>query len=464
MSELTIVLNSNSNVPMYEQIYRYIKEEIRQGKLEKGMRLPSGRTLCSYLEVSRSTVLMAYEQLLSEGYIESKPGSGYYVAEIEGLHWMGTRLEKAPVVKIEKEESVLDFSPRGINLNSFPFNHWRKITKNVLVDDNKELFALGNPKGELDLRIVIAQYLYQSRGVNCNAENIIIGAGNEYLLLILSQLLGKNAVYALENPGYMQTFRILDSLEKRCVPIDLDESGMRVELLEKSEATVAYVTPSHQYPLGIVMPVKRRQELLSWASKVKNRYIIEDDYDSEFRYKGKPIPALCGMDREDRVIHIGTFSKSIAPAIRMSYMVLPNALLEEYNRKINFYSCTVSRMDQNIVQVFIKEGYFERHLNKMRAIYKARHDVLLRELKDFSEKFRIEGENAGLHILLTSYDKKSESELIKRAAEVGVAVYPLSLCYLKDTNEQSTVVLGYANMSEEQIIEGVAKLREAWKI
>lgn len=463
MNDLTIALNADSGIPLYEQIYDYIKEQIRSGKMEKGMRLPSGRALSEYLEVSRSTVVMAYEQLLSEGYIEARPGAGYFVAEIEGLYHVSVKKRPKAEEIAQPVQYEYDFSPRGIDLNSFPFNNWRKISKNVLVDDNKELFAPGHPQGEADFRDTISKYLYQSRGVSCSPENIIIGAGNEYLMMMIAQLLDENMVYAMENPTYMQAYRILRSLKKEVCAVSLDEYGMNIEELERSRADVAYVTPSHQYPLGVVMPLKRRQELLKWAEQKEERYIIEDDYDSEFRYKGKPIPALRGADREDKVIYIGTFSKSIAPAIRMSYMVLPDRLLMRYRQKLYFYSCTVSRIDQNIVNIFLGEGYYERHLNKMRALYKARHDVLLRELKKLGKDFEICGENAGLHILLTAREENSEQQLIEKAAEQGVRVYPLSSYYIGEEPVQSkTVILGYANMDEEKIVKGVALLLKAW--
>lgn len=465
MIDITIELDTHSKTPLYEQIYEYIKEDIRAGRLVRGIKLPSGRRLSTYLEVSRSTVLLAYEQLLSEGYIESRPGSGYYVADIEGLYQVRAEAVNCREILCEEKNYVYDFSPRGIDLNSFPFNNWRKITRNVLVDDNRELFAPGHPQGEPALRETISRYLHQSRGVSCDPENIIIGAGNEYLLMLLAQIIGDDAVYAMENPTYTQAYRILFGLNKKVCAVPLDEYGMDVDKLNKSGATVAYVMPSHQYPLGIVMPVKRRQELLKWAESSQDRYIIEDDYDSEFRYKGKPIPALRGSDTIDRVIYIGTFSKSIAPAIRMSYMVLPQKLYEIYRTKLYFYSCTVSRIDQNVVNDFINGGYYERHLNKMRSLYKSRHDIMISALKVLSDRFEISGENAGLHVLLHSRIKIGEERLILAAKEAGVRVYPLSSCYIDDSyaDRNGTVMLGYANMGENEIMNGISLIEKAWR-
>ena len=237
---------------------------------------------------------------------------------------------------------------------------------------------------------------------------------------------------------------------------------MRIDELEKSGADIAYVMPSHQYPLGIVMPIQRRTELLRWAEEGQ-RYIIEDDYDSEFRYKGKPIPALQGYDCKEKVIYIGTFSRSIAPSIRISYLVLPKTLLPIYYEKCRFLSSTVSRVDQLIIQRFIEKGYYERHLNKMRALYKGRHDMMLSQLKTYLPLCEISGEHAGVHLLLTFPKERKEEELIKRAEEKGVKVYGLSSYDIRrEQTKQPVILLGYANLSEEKIKEAIQLLSKAW--
>lgn len=465
--ELMIPLNTRSGVPMYEQIYSYMKEEIRTGSLKAATRLPSTRVLAENLKVSRSTTQMAYEQLVSEGYIETIPCKGYYVTRIEELVEVRPETEEDFKMSLEEtspEHYRVDFSPRGIDLDHFPYNAWRKVTKNTLVDDNKELFLTGNPQGEPALREAVRGYLHSARGVNCGRDQIIVGAGSEYLLMLLSRILGTDRVVAMESPTYKQAYRVLDSMGYSVVPVEMDRYGLNAVLLEESGADIAYVMPSHQYPMGIVMPVKRRQELLNWAGKSHSRYLIEDDYDSEFRYKGKPIPALQGMDSAGKVIYIGTFSKSIAPAIRVSYMVLPVPLLELYQKKAGFYASTVSRIDQNILYQFLVDGYYERHLNRMRAIYKAKHDTLMAALKGLEPSFSIKGEYAGLHVLLTSRKGRPESWLVDRAKEAGVKVYGLSSYFIHPQHNMypSTVVLGYANLDMEQIETGIALLNEVW--
>lgn len=464
--ELMVPIQTQSGVPLYEQIYEYIKSEIRKGNLRPMSKLPSTRVLADYLKVSRSTTQMAYEQLVSEGYIETIPCKGYFVANIEEL--MEVRQEISgnalPNPKPEGTPYEIDFSPRGIDLNHFPYHVWKRMTRNTLVDDKKEMFLNGNPQGELPLREAIRSYLHSARGVNCQNEQIIVGAGNEYLLMLLYQILGSGRRIAMENPTYKQAYRVFDSLGYRVISVDMDRYGLNTELLEVEQADIAYVMPSHQYPMGIVMPIKRRQELLSWANQKDGRFLIEDDYDSEFRYKGKPIPALQGMDTFGRVIYIGTFSRSIAPAIRVSYMVLPNPLLEIYQKKVGFYASTVSRIDQNILYQFLSEGHYERHLNRMRAIYKAKHDVLMTELKQLEPYFQIKGEYAGVHILLTHKGGKQEEWLVGRAKAAGMRVYGLSAYFISPQHNTypSTIILGYANLSEAQIVRGVALLKDAW--
>ena len=465
--ELLIPLDSRSKKPLYEQIYSHIRAEIRNGSLKAGERLPSTRVLAEHLKVSRSTTQMAYDQLLAEGYMEARPCRGYFVSHLEELVETGATGTGEMETTVESDAGWrVDFSPRGIDLDSFPYHVWRKLSRNTLVDDNKEMFHSGNHQGEPGFREAIRSYLHSARGVNCSQEQIIVGAGSEYLLMLLSQILEGRHVIAMENPTYKQAYRVFQSLGYEVCPVEMDANGMEPELLAECGANVAYVMPSHQFPTGIVMPVGRRQELLKWAQEAPDRYIIEDDYDSEFRYRGKPIPALQGMDRNGRVIYLGTFSKCIAPAIRVSYLVLPPSLLVRYRSQTSFYASTVSRIDQNILYQFLSGGHFERHLNRMRAIYKTKHDLLLEQVEPLRKQFEIRGEHAGLHILLTSRSGVPEKALIRKAAEAGVRVYGLNSYFIhpEHNHRPSTVVLGYASLSEEQIVDGIHLLKTCWGI
>lgn len=489
MYDMTIRLQTKGRTCLYEQIYAHIRQEIEEGRLLSGERLPSTRSMAEYLQVSRSTVDYAYEQLLSEGYIEARPCKGYYVCTIEkplrgterqeicktagdsrGLTDVKVTgdIAQEPVTGTEAEsrqqDILYDFSPHAVDMSLFPYSVWKRITREVVSMENRDMFLQGEPQGDYELRSTIGRYLHSSRGVECTPEQIIIGAGNDYLLLLLEKILGREHCIAMENPTYGRAYRIFQSCGYRVQTVDMDENGLQVSKLREMEADLAYVMPSHQFPLGTVMPVGRRAELLGWAME-HNACIIEDDYDSEFRFRGKPIPSLQASDKKGRVIYIGTFSKAIAPAIRVSYMVLPPALLQAYRERCGFYSCTVSRIDQKVLNEFMAGGYFERHLNKMRKCYRTKHDALLEALRPLQEHFKVSGEHAGLHILLEAKEPVSEQALTLAARKRGVAVYGLKGYEVDEQKEPrpATILLGFGGLSTEEIREGVGRLYEAWK-
>ena len=461
--DMMIRLDTEGGKHLYVQIYEYIKSEIRGGRLLNGEKLPSTRILANNLQVSRSTVDLAYEQLVSEGYLEARPGSGYYVCQVEELYGFGTELhEKTPAMQEKLQQYKVDFSTGAIDMSVFPFGTWRKLNKVVLSEDNSSLFALGEPQGDWELRQTISRYLHASRGANISPEQLIIGAGNEYLFMLLEKLLGRHRKVALEKPTYGKAYRSFRSFAYEISRIPMDKSGMDVEALRESGAEIAYVMPSHQYPTGVVMPIGRRQELLKWAGEKEERFIIEDDHDSEFRYKGKPIPCLQSIDRNDKVIYLGTFSKAIAPAIRISFMALPKQLLEVYKKDFQFFSSTVSRIDQRMLQQFMEEGHFERHLNRMRKTYRVKHDEMLQLLKPFAKKFVIQGENAGTYLTLKSKIGKTEPELIEMAKSAGVKVYGMSGGDRIEAEEYHTIMLGFGGLSLEEIKEGLKRLEKVY--
>ena len=493
MKELPIhiQLHPESSKTLYEQIYEYIREEIKSGSLMQKEKLPSARFLADYLQVSRTTVDMAYGQLVSEGYLEAKPRRGYFVSTYEelsainqalgqmpgrqdGVKGMSRRGESGteaeagrrgtcPGVQGREPQIRYDFSPNAIDMRYFPYATWKKITRNILVDANSKMFSLGEPQGDPELRMTICRYLHGSRGVNCEPEQIIIGAGNDYLLLLLEKILGRHVCVAMENPTYTRAYRIFRSCAYPVRFIPMDESGMRVDCLRRTDAQVAYVMPSHQYPTGVSMPIGRLMELLKWAAEAEERYLIEDDYDSEFRYKGKPLPSLQASDHSGRVVYIGTFSKAIAPAIRISYMVLPYPLLERYRCECGFYASTVSRIDQTILNEFIQDGYFERYLNKMRKRYREKHELILNALRSFERAFDISGSNAGLHVLLADRQGRSEEELADVAAREGVRVYQMQDFRMEEsTDAPAMLILGYGALTGEEIREGISILENVW--
>ena len=464
MDMLTCDLNRLSKVPLYEQLYEHIKNEIIKGRLAFQTKLPSKRKLADFLQISQNTVDTAYNQLTAEGYLEVIPRKGYFVMAYEDLEY----IEKVDVPKQYKERAVnlrFHFHPGQIDTNHFPFEVWRKIAKKFISSEHQELLLQGNPQGEYELREEIANYLYQARGVICTPEQIIVGAGAEILLQQLLSLLANDTVYGVEDPGYHLIHRMLRTYPKEVHPLAVDEDGLIVENIEEADIDVAYVTPSHHFPYGTILPINRRMKLLSWANANDRRYIIEDDYDSEFRYRGKSIPSLQSMDQGGKVIYLSSFSKSLTPSIRISYMVLPKQLLCWYKNELAFYHSTVSRIDQHILADFIRKGMFEKHLNRMRKVYRQKLEIVLNQLKFFPDKISIIGGNSGLQVVLVINNGMSEEELVLRAAAENIRIYPLSAYRLMKKEEKlPTIVLGFAGIPIEQLKEAIYILLISWKI
>ena len=465
MIEITPDLNSKSNTPLYIQISNYIKEEILTGRIKPNEKLPSKRNLARYLELSINTIQAAYDQLCAEGYVESKPRKGLYVVALEEELFPIKTLAKI-IVKDEAQELAakkIDFNSGTVDLEHFPYSIWRKFTIESLYEDRSEVFNIGNPKGELRLREEIAKYLFSSRGVKCTAEQIVIGAGTQALIGLLCLLMGKDHIYAMEEPGFHRTRVVFQDLGVKLHAISLDDDGIKVNQLINSGATVAYVTPSHQFPYGMVMPISRRMELLKWAAEVDG-YIIEDDYDSEYRYKGKPIPSLQGLDKNGNVIYLGTFSKSLIPSIRLSYLVLPPKLLQKYEEHFSIYKQTVSRLHQDTLFRFMNEGHWFNHLNKMRTLYRKKQNTFIEAIKiHLGEYVEIIGEKSGLHLVLQVKNGMTEEELTYSAMTAGVKVYPLSTYFSNSFEAQeSQVLLGFGGLSITEIEKGVQLLAEVW--
>nr|WP_263327408.1 PLP-dependent aminotransferase family protein [Neobacillus sp. Marseille-Q6967] len=468
MLEVTFTFDEASGESLYIQLYSYFKQEILQGNVLPGAKLPSKRKLSLHLGISQNTIETAYDQLMAEGYVDSLPRKGIFVKEMD--FDLFHREKTDPVIydkqpKKEPEQYCVDFSHGNIALEHFPFSIWRKLTINSLYEDQSSYFLNGERQGELPLREEIASYLYQSRGVKCSADQIIIGAGTQYIIGLLTMIIGRDSIYSMEDPGYHRTREAFKDQGVMLRPISLDSDGIYMEELYASKADITYVTPSHQFPKGMVMPITRRMELLKWAAEKPGRYIIEDDYDGEFRYKGKPIPSLQGLDQNGNVIYLGTFSKSLIPSIRMNYMVLPQSLLDQYNQHFMIYKQTVSRLHQHTLWQFMAKGYWERHLNKMRTIYRKKQHILINAVeKDLGSRVSVIGEDAGLHILLKVHSDLSEKELIEKAREFKVKVYPTSVYYGKyDSKREPMLLLGFGGLTENEIEEGIRLLKGAWE-
>ncbi len=455
--------------PLYLQIYQQLKEAIGSGTLPANTRLLSKRKMAEQLGVSVNTIDTAYSQLLSEGFITSIPKKGYYVCEMETLlfskHHSSLPKQMVPAPLPPKKNHQIDFSINNIDSNAFPYHTWRKLLRTALNEYDKHLLCASPSQGEPALCTAIATYLYLSRGVHCRPEQVVIGAGTDNLLQILSYILDNSCTIAMENPVYHEACLFFQRMGHRVLSIPIDTNGIPTEPLYTLKDTAVYITPSHQFPLGITMPISRRIKLLNWANREERRYIIEDDYDSEFRYDTRPIPSLQSIDQNGKVIYLGSFSKSVTPALRISYMVLPEELLSIYLQRYTVFSCAVSKVDQLVLTRFLSEGHYETHLNKMRKIYKEKRAFLVSALGEaFGDQIEIMGENAGHHVLIKLKKGLSQQEMCEKAEKVGVIVYPISPFFMgKLASEYEGMVLaGYASLSVEELKKGVSLLKKAW--
>ncbi|MGE8204720.1 PLP-dependent aminotransferase family protein [Heyndrickxia sp. NPDC080065] len=462
MKELLIPLNDNS--PKYKQIYHSIRSLIENGKLQADTKLPSVRQLADSLQVSRNTTLVAYEQLLAEGYIRSEPKKGYFVETFEPID-IPRNLPISPLTKINTDSEVqsimVDFLIGGVDQQAFPLKAWRQCSNEVLKDNIT--FTYGNRQGDKQLREEIANYLLQSRGIQTSADAIVIGSSIQQLLMHLSILLKREySSIAFENPGYHGARTVFQLQGFHIDPIHVTKRGLDIKQLEQTDSKLVYITPSHQFPTGVTIPVPERYQLLKWAHE-QNGYIIEDDYDSEFRYNEQPIPALSSLQQDARVIYISTFSKALLPSIRLSYMILPPQLLDDYKQQFAEVEQSASSIHQRTMALFMKRGHWDSHIRKMRATYKRKIQTLITSLKEtFGETIRIIGSQSGLYILIQFHHPASEETLIQRAYKYGVKVYPTSNYFIDGKPHEPMIQLGFSNLTIDQIRLGVQLLKKAW--
>ncbi|OHE41008.1 MAG: hypothetical protein A2Y16_04600 [Tenericutes bacterium GWF2_57_13] len=464
---LTVFLDHRGATPLYEQIYRHVRASIESGELTEGTRMPSKRELAASLEVSPVTVETAYAQLVAEGYLRSKLRSGHFVNPL------GDRLATVPITHAptatEPEPNAapaFDLSTNAFDASLFPYTVWTKLIRATLSESPVGLLTAGHPQGSFALRKEIARHLADYRGIHADPGAIVVGAGSEYLTGLLVQLFGRTSLYAVEDPGYPKIARIVASNGGTSVTIPLDLAGLDVERLRGSKADIVHLTPSHQFPTGIVMPIGRRRELLAWANEDRSRYVIEDDYDSEFRFAGSPIPALQGLDGSGRVVYMNSFTKSLAPALRVSYMVLPEALLARFRVDLGHVACTVSNIEQETLARFMREGRFERHLARMRTAYRMRRDALLKAFhaSPLERRIAVSNVDAGLHFLMQVDCGKTERELVDAALRAGVRLAGLaSYRVVIDPQARPSVVIGYGGIPLDRVDRAVAALALAWE-
>ena len=465
---LTILLNPDKPEPLYQQICTAIRKEIAQGHLQPHEKLPSRRAFSTHLQTSIITVQTAYEQLAAEGYLYSKPRTGFFVDPDAPLlaHIPDSRCSSRTTPPAASPTDQIVFSTSGVDLEQFPFSIWAKLSRQVLSTKQKALLQSPPAMGLYELRMAIAAHLRAFRDVHATPEQILVGAGTEYLLGILVQLLGAFRRYAVEEPGYFKGRCVLRSNGASVVDVPMDQSGLIPEALKRSGATVAHVTPSHQFPTGIIMPVRRRAELLQWASAQPDRFLIEDDYDSELRFEGKPLPALYSMDNGEHVIYMNTFARTLAPSLRIGYVILPPCLAQRFKQDFSFYSSSVPSFEQHTLAHFLQDGYFERHLNRMKKTYRQRQKQLtdLLHSHPLGKRIHVCGEAAGLHLLLEVHLSCTEAQLIHAAKQAHVIVHGLSAYYETTQHVQAVpqIVLGYACLSPEELQKGTIRLLDSW--
>lgn len=442
---------TNKDIPLYEQVYQAIKSDIISGQLAPGTKLPSKRSFASHHGMSTITIQNAYDQLISEGYIYTYPRKGYFVSQIEGLKKMPKKLSINLDIKVPQPPKTYtyDLSNNMINPDNFPFSIWAKLSRDNLSHKRKELMNVAPANGLYELREAISKHLASFRGMRVDPNQIIIGAGTEYLYGLLIQLLGNDYCYGIENPGYKKLMQIYQQYGVECVYANIDENGIMPCELENQHVDIAHICPNHHFPTGITMPASRRYEILGWANEKNGRYIIEDDYDSELRSHGKPLPTLLSIDGCEKVIYMNTFSKSLAPTMRISYMILPVHLANKYYEHLAFSSCTVSNIEQYTLASFINEGYFEKHINRMRLYYSRKRKKLLEILNasPLHTICEVHENESGLHFLMKLKTDLSEEEVKRRLEEKGIHMQSLSDYYMDHhTSHRHMYIIHYSNL------------------
>lgn len=471
MQSLTILLEKNQTKPLYEQIYQFIKEALLEQRIPAHSKMPSKRQLAQQLQVSLNTIETAYHQLLLEGYLYSSQRRGYFASDIALQIKQPTIMNGDLAITSPETHSQPNYdyncSADGVDSQEFPYRTWAKTYEKVLNRQDPEILKTSHPQGDLALRQSLCHYLFESRGVICQPDQIVLSAGMEFLMEILLILFKEREdfSFAVEDPSNRKFDQLFGNHAVEFNSLVQDEDGIRISELERFQPSCIILTPAHQFPTGLTMPITRRLEILNWASQEPGRYIIEDDYNSEFQYSGRPIPSLQGLDQNHRVIYCSTLSKSIAPSLRISYMVLPPQLLKIYQEKLPYMICPVPRLDQMVLQQFIEDGHFARHLNRMRALYNKKREQLVATLEEWAPVVQVQGQDAGHHIVLKVNNGMSENELIERAKARGIKLDDLSrYCYQQPVDARPQIILGFAKIGQEQIDEMLEKLADAWEI
>ena len=463
-----IYVDKKKKEPIYRQLYSSIVAEILAGAMPAGYRLPATRKLAQELSIGRNTVEKAYQQLEAEGYVRARTGSGFTVEQIP-LDFSGKEPDEGAQSALQKKEEKpkYDFAYGPMAGENFPYKQWRRCVNDVLTEMELQP-ALYYPDryGEPALQKAVCGYLKRSRNVLCRPEDILITPGQQYAMEILANLISpEERTFAMEEPGYDGIRKVFEMNEFQIIPIKIQDGSITRESLEHVDAKLLYLTPSHQFPTGAVMPVGERRKILQWAEETET-YLIEDDYDSELRYYTNPIPAMQSKDAGARTSNTGTISKSLAPVMRVSYMILPEALQEKYQQRFGRYHAMVSSLHQRALAEFIGRGYYEQHINRLRTLYRKKHAALLEAVRNtFGDRVKISGGGAGIHLLMDVKSLLSQEELIARAKTVGIRFYTTKVLYADAKNcPEHQLLLGFPIVPTGSFAEIMEKLAEVWEM
>lgn len=461
---LWVQIDRSSSIPLTKQVCRQLRAKILRRELSAGERLPPSRTFAKELGVSRNVIMSVYEQLMSEGYLESRKGSGTYVTQGSYLEdyrdaYQNGFSHKEPAQPSQHTDDVIDFATGTPDLSCFPRNIWAKLLRETCLDAPDEVFNYDTPQGQIALRRSLSKFLLKSKGIRCHPEQIIILSGSAQGFFVLANVLAiPEHDIIIEDPVYNGIQQIFTALALPLYPIPVDENGLQVEHIPHGKkASFVSVTPSHQFPMGCILPIQRRVKLIEYARKTQT-YIVENDYDSEFRYSGSPITALHVLD-PDRVVHIGTFSESLYPALRLGYMIVPDALLKQCRVFMHTNSFASSVLKQLTLTRFIDEGYLEGHIGKMKKLYKKKRQTLIRCLQEtFGGRIVISGDSTGLYVVVRFEDITFSEKLVNDLHDRGVRIYPIEEHAIRKGRHSHTVLLGYGNLLQEKIPQSITNL------
>lgn len=456
--------NKDSKRPLYLELYDEIQSLILEGGFSYGEKLPSLRALATTLDISVTTIELAYNQLLVEGYITSKPQSGYYVNRVSPTLAGMPAKSTGPILEgrslLENQPNTFLYDP-----SCFDFIKWKKCMNKILTEHAHLLFHESNPQGEFALRYEISKYIYQSRGVVCSPEQIVIGAGTQQITNQLSILLSKIQIkhVAVETPGYLPVLNIFKDRNFAITHVSVEKEGIKISKLPSNIRSAVYVNPSNQFPTGYVMPIGKRYELLSWA-KENDSIIIEDDYDSELRYFGKPIPSLQGLDTSERVVYLGSFSSTLFPSIKISYMVLPQAISNIFVSLMDGYSQTCSKTEQLTLALYMEKGLYQTNIKKLRTLYAQKLQAALSALSQFGASFIFPRQSvSGINMLINIKSKKTSELLCQEAKELGIMVLPITIYTDEPAEGHKTLIFYYNQIPLNHMADSVSALVDKWK-